>query len=164
MLILATALFLHASLGTSESRPAVLPLLIAFVEGLILFRSTPAWADLGVSGLMAYGMNSLVPRTHPTDLAFVSGASHVRVISSSELTKTQPTSRLLRSYLKTILANPESRKIFYFLMLNLCYMMVQMLYGVWTNSLGLISDGRLLDLRDWEGTHQPMGFSYSHGL
>lgn len=47
----------------------------------------------------------------------------------------------LRSYLKTILANPESRKIFYFLILNMWFMVVQMLYGVWTNSLGLISDG-----------------------
>ena len=26
-------------------------------------------------------------------------------------------------------------------MLNLFYMLIQMLYGVWTNSLGLISDG-----------------------
>jgi hypothetical protein len=52
-----------------------------------------------------------------------------------------PTSRLVKSYMKTILSNPESRKIFYFLLLNLCYMLVQMLYGVWTNSLGLISDG-----------------------
>ena len=26
-------------------------------------------------------------------------------------------------------------------MLNLAYMLVQLLYGVWTNSLGLISDG-----------------------
>lgn len=25
----------------------------------------------------------------------------------------------------------------------MCYMLVQMLYGVWTNSLGLISDGEL---------------------
>ena len=54
-----------------------------------------------------------------------------------------PASRLLKAYLKTILANPESRKIFYFLMLNLSFMFVQMLYGVWTNSLGLISDGTL---------------------
>ena len=37
--------------------------------------------------------------------------------------------------------NAESRKIFYFLMLNLSYMLVQMVYGIWTNSLGLISDG-----------------------
>ena len=51
------------------------------------------------------------------------------------------TGDLLRSYLKTILANPESRKIFYFLILNMWFMVVQMLYGVWTNSLGLISDG-----------------------
>ena len=47
---------------------------------------------------------------------------------------------LLQSYLRTILASPESRKIFYFLLLNLAFMLVQMLYGVWTNSLGLISD------------------------
>jgi zinc transporter 5/7 len=52
-----------------------------------------------------------------------------------------PAARLVRTYMKTILSNPESRKIFYFLMLNLAYMFVQMLYGVWTNSLGLISDG-----------------------
>ncbi len=51
------------------------------------------------------------------------------------------TTRLMRAYLKDILSNPESRKIFYFLMLNMCYMLVQMLYGIWTNSLGLISDG-----------------------
>ena len=53
-----------------------------------------------------------------------------------------PGIRLFRSYLKTVLSNPESRRIFYFLMLNLAYMLVQMLYGVWTNSLGLISDGK----------------------
>jgi len=47
------------------------------------------------------------------------------------------------SELKTILRNPESRKIFYFLMLNVSYMLIQMLYGIWTNSLGLISDGEL---------------------
>ena len=32
-------------------------------------------------------------------------------------------------------------------MLNMCYMLVQMLYGVWTNSLGLISDGKYLFTR-----------------
>ena len=53
-----------------------------------------------------------------------------------------PTHRLLRTYLKTILENPESRKIWYFLLLNLAYMLVQMIWGVWTNSLGLISDGK----------------------
>jgi hypothetical protein len=61
--------------------------------------------------------------------------------------------------MKTILANPESRKIFYFLVLNLVYMFVQMLYGVWTNSLGLISDGDLMVTAGHEQaltkSHQP---------
>lgn len=52
-----------------------------------------------------------------------------------------PISRVIRSYMKAIMENAESRKIFYFLMLNLSYMLVQMVYGIWTNSLGLISDG-----------------------
>jgi solute carrier family 30 (zinc transporter), member 5/7 len=56
----------------------------------------------------------------------------------------EPVFRLLQGYLNTILSNPESRKIFYFLVVNMAYMLVQMLYGVWTNSLGLISDGKCL--------------------
>ena len=46
-----------------------------------------------------------------------------------------------RPHLQTILNTPASSKIFYFMMLNLAYMGVQMAYGVLTNSLGLISDG-----------------------
>lgn len=51
------------------------------------------------------------------------------------------TRRRLRTHLKTVLANAESRRIFWFLCLNLGFMMVQLGWGVWTNSLGLISDG-----------------------
>ena len=52
-----------------------------------------------------------------------------------------PITQVARAHLNTIMSNPESRRIFYFLVLNLAYMMIQMLYGIWTNSLGLISDG-----------------------
>lgn len=45
-----------------------------------------------------------------------------------------------RAHLSAILLNPASRKIFYFLLLNLSYMFVQLSYGLYTNSLGLISD------------------------
>lgn len=48
--------------------------------------------------------------------------------------------RTLRATIKTILATPDSRRIFFFLCLNLAYMVIQMIYGVLTNSLGLISD------------------------
>ncbi len=53
------------------------------------------------------------------------------------------TTQQLKSFFDTIMSNPESRKISYFLALNLSFMGVQILYGIWTNSLGLISDGKL---------------------
>ncbi|KAI8370433.1 cation efflux family-domain-containing protein [Radiomyces spectabilis] len=46
----------------------------------------------------------------------------------------------LKHSLSIILDNNDSKQIFYFLLLNLSYMFVQLVYGVWTNSLGLISD------------------------
>lgn len=48
--------------------------------------------------------------------------------------------RHLRAVIKTILATRDSRQIYFFLCLNLAYMVVQMVYGILTNSLGLISD------------------------
>lgn len=44
------------------------------------------------------------------------------------------------SLLHGILADPDSRRIFYFMILNLLFMVVQSTYGVLTGSLGLISD------------------------
>ncbi|CAH1796787.1 unnamed protein product [Owenia fusiformis] len=43
--------------------------------------------------------------------------------------------------LQQILSESDSRKIFYFLCINLAFTFVELIYGVWTNSLGLISDG-----------------------
>uniref|UniRef100_A0A1I7XNQ6 Proton-coupled zinc antiporter SLC30A5 n=1 Tax=Heterorhabditis bacteriophora TaxID=37862 RepID=A0A1I7XNQ6_HETBA len=43
--------------------------------------------------------------------------------------------------LREILANSDSRRIFWFLCVNLGFCGVEFLYGFWTNSLGLISDG-----------------------
>lgn len=48
----------------------------------------------------------------------------------------------IKHSLSIILSNNDSKQIFYFLLLNLSYMFVQLAYGVWTNSLGLISDGK----------------------
>ncbi|KAL7064090.1 hypothetical protein AAHC03_05124 [Spirometra sp. Aus1] len=43
--------------------------------------------------------------------------------------------------LKQVLADRASFRIFIFLCLNLSFTFVELFYGVWTNSLGLISDG-----------------------
>lgn len=76
-------------------------------------------------------------------LMHTSGGLPAKSKSASGVPET-PLSLVLRSHLKTIMDNAESRKIFYFLMLNISFMFVQMLYGIWTNSLGLISDGMIL--------------------
>lgn len=55
----------------------------------------------------------------------------------------------LAGYMKVILENQDSRQIFFFLLLNLSYMFVQMTYGIWTNSLGLISDCRYQGMLVW---------------
>ncbi|XP_056121449.1 proton-coupled zinc antiporter SLC30A5 [Rhinichthys klamathensis goyatoka] len=47
----------------------------------------------------------------------------------------------IKDSLKQILEEYDSRQIFYFLCLNLAFTFVELFYGVWTNSLGLISDG-----------------------
>ncbi|GLB43429.1 putative cation efflux family protein [Lyophyllum shimeji] len=94
---------------------------ISAVLGALAFTQFPGWSDLFVASFLYAGM-------FPENVDTFAGPPRT------------PTARLLKSYLKTILSNPESRKIFYFLCLNMCYMLVQMLYGVWTNSLGLISD------------------------
>ncbi|XP_063955956.1 proton-coupled zinc antiporter SLC30A5-like [Lytechinus pictus] len=48
---------------------------------------------------------------------------------------------LSRSFLRQILESYDSRQIFYYLCINLVFTFVELFYGMWTNSLGLISDG-----------------------
>ncbi|EIN06026.1 cation efflux protein [Punctularia strigosozonata HHB-11173 SS5] len=93
----------------------------AIITGTLLFLQPPGPMDFLVAAVLGYGL-------------YPEGSRVAQAVPQT------PTARIIRAYLKTILANSESRKIFYFLMLNMCYMLVQMLYGVWTNSLGLISD------------------------
>lgn len=55
--------------------------------------------------------------------------------------KSQSLMLLLKSSLRDILSESDSRNIFYFLCINLAFTFVELLYGAWTNSLGLLSDG-----------------------
>ncbi|KAA1468739.1 cation efflux protein [Dentipellis sp. KUC8613] len=88
--------------------------------GALLFSRCPSLMDVVIGGLFACGLCS---RSYPADVL-----------------EKPSTSRTFRIYLNTVMENSESRRIFYFLVLNLSFMLVQMLYGIWTNSLGLISD------------------------
>eukprot|EP00112_Aurelia_sp_Birch-Aquarium-sp1_P010818 Seg2298.6 transcript_id=Seg2298.6/GoldUCD/mRNA.D3Y31 product="Zinc transporter 5" protein_id=Seg2298.6/GoldUCD/D3Y31 len=53
----------------------------------------------------------------------------------------QSPAALFKQYLRQILEASDSRNIFFYLCLNLMFTGVELVYGVWTNSLGLISDG-----------------------
>jgi len=46
----------------------------------------------------------------------------------------------LNSYVRLIMSDPNARNLLGFLVINLSFAFVELFYGVWTNSLGLISD------------------------
>ncbi|XP_016317727.1 zinc transporter 7 [Sinocyclocheilus anshuiensis] len=46
----------------------------------------------------------------------------------------------ISGWFRSILADKTSRNLFFFLCLNLSFAFVELLYGIWSNSLGLISD------------------------
>uniref|UniRef100_A0A8C4S594 Zinc transporter n=1 Tax=Erpetoichthys calabaricus TaxID=27687 RepID=A0A8C4S594_ERPCA len=46
----------------------------------------------------------------------------------------------LSGWIRSILSDKTSRNLFFFLCLNLSFAFVELLYGIWSNSLGLISD------------------------
>uniref|UniRef100_A0A670IW27 Zinc transporter n=1 Tax=Podarcis muralis TaxID=64176 RepID=A0A670IW27_PODMU len=48
--------------------------------------------------------------------------------------------RKLSGWFRSILSDKTSRNLFFFLCLNLSFAFVELLYGIWSNSLGLISD------------------------
>lgn len=49
-------------------------------------------------------------------------------------------SKTIRRYLITISQSPDTRNIFFFLLLNITFTIVEFLYGWWNNSLGLTAD------------------------
>ncbi|GAB0131614.1 hypothetical protein EsDP_00000077 [Epichloe bromicola] len=73
------------------------------------------------------------------------GHSHSQKANESKAPRSLFTRTLLKytakyPILHAILAEKDSRRIFYFLTLNFCFMVVQAFYGYVTDSLGLLSD------------------------
>ena len=48
---------------------------------------------------------------------------------------------IIKNILREIVSHTDSRRIFYFLCVNLEFTFVELIYGAFSNSLGLISDG-----------------------
>ncbi|KAI8854359.1 hypothetical protein BC829DRAFT_223159 [Chytridium lagenaria] len=47
---------------------------------------------------------------------------------------------LIERYVRAIINDPQTKNVFFFLLLNIIFTGVEFLWGWWTNSLGLISD------------------------
>ncbi|KAB0804334.1 hypothetical protein PPYR_01304 [Photinus pyralis] len=63
--------------------------------------------------------------------------SHKDTVGGGILTRIK---ERLNGWLRLIFADRNSRNLFLFLILNLSFAFVELAYGIWTNSLGLISD------------------------
>ncbi|KAM0786639.1 hypothetical protein ACM66B_002091 [Microbotryomycetes sp. NB124-2] len=108
--------------------------------GFVGFGQLFSVAEL-VIALLAWLATSHLVSSDPRS---VTSYSSSRIATSAGrqplLTNLSNFGRHFKATIKTILATPDSRRIYFFLCLNLAFMFVQMAYGIWTNSLGLISD------------------------
>ncbi|CAL4065998.1 unnamed protein product, partial [Meganyctiphanes norvegica] len=74
-------------------------------------------------------------------LEFGGGTLPLHGLPGEALQRSQSVVMFLVDSLRQVLNDKNSRIIFYFLCVNLSFTCVEFLYGFWTNSLGLISDG-----------------------
>ncbi|KAI8619096.1 cation efflux family-domain-containing protein, partial [Chytriomyces sp. MP71] len=65
---------------------------------------------------------------------------HVSHSTSSDKYRRGSLQALVVRYVRTIISDPKTRNVFFFLILNITFTVVEFLYGWWTNSLGLLSD------------------------
>jgi hypothetical protein len=105
--------------------------------GFVGFGEKAGLGELAVGGIAWAVINHLIS-VDPRATVAVAPSSFVS--PASVLSRSSTFYRHLRTTIKTIMATQDSRRIYFFLCLNLAYMVVQMVYGIWTNSLGLISD------------------------
>jgi zinc transporter 5/7 len=139
------------------TRDHVLLFASIFAFQAFAFRPQPTQLDaLVIAPLVLITFALYEPPLEPLKVEHQGVGRHARVQADNQWSYPAPIStsrswsviQLLppawRPHIQTIVNTPSSSKIFYFLLLNLAYMGVQMAYGVLTNSLGLISDGTLL--------------------
>lgn len=153
--LVSTSIESHASTKDRVAHGWPLAVLASFAIGFVGFGYRPQWSQIVVALLVGQALRTILKNSpdHASSRFSSSDAETEATRSGSVAAKTSDVSALqelaeslssaataTRRTVKVILANPDSRKIFQFLMLNLAFMGVQLLWGVWTNSLGLISD------------------------
>ena len=153
--LVGAALEPHASMTARVIQGWPLAVGAVVMIGRVGFALRLKWSEMAVLAVAGWGLRSIV-KTSPvyaeeedsdgkrTVDSSGRASSHRRTHSETTLkdlaTTTAAFVQAAQEAVKVVLANEDSRKIFHFLLLNLAFMVVQLLWGVWTNSLGLISD------------------------
>ncbi|KAL9933315.1 hypothetical protein V8E36_008033 [Tilletia maclaganii] len=152
--LMATTLQAHASIKTCVHHGWPLAVVACMLVGFVGFGVPTSFATMIVGTLVGVGLRNIVNNApeYNGGVQFERRHSHrdsdLRSVDrNADAAALAGFARSLRTFLaasrrhiNTILASPDSRKIFQFLLLNLGFMGVQLAWGVWTNSLGLISD------------------------
>ncbi|KAJ1024083.1 hypothetical protein NDA16_002922 [Ustilago loliicola] len=155
--LVSTSIESHASTKDRVAHGWPIAVLASFAIGFVGFGYKPHWSQAAVALLVGQTLRTIL-KNSPDHIssrftASVSPSkgedSHGNAVSSTS-SDVSALQELVDSFtsaiaatkrtINIILANPDSRKIFQFLIVNLAFMGVQLLWGVWTNSLGLISD------------------------
>ncbi|GAA5874053.1 hypothetical protein JCM16303_002674 [Sporobolomyces ruberrimus] len=139
--LLARGLLAHFPSSRLVTSGWPLTVISATFVGYVGFGHGINWGE-GAVAFIAWNGISQISSTDPRSgsVAVSSGLATGSSSSLPLLSRLSNFYRHFRATIKTILASAESRRIYYFLCLNLAFMFVQMAYGIWTNSLGLISD------------------------
>ncbi|GAA5933600.1 cation diffusion facilitator family transporter [Sporobolomyces koalae] len=140
--LLARALLSHFPSARLVGSGWPLTILSTAFVGYVGFGHGVSWGE-GAVAIIAWNGISHITATDPRSNSVTVSSGLATGSSSSTqpfLARISNFYRHFRATIKSILASAESRRIYYFLCLNLAFMFVQMAYGIWTNSLGLISD------------------------
>jgi solute carrier family 30 (zinc transporter), member 5/7 len=151
-LLLVSLLTMWSLLGVEMSvfrelpTPLATGLAAAIIGNAVVISSFQTFWQDAILAAMAYTAVYLdVSKSQVSNPAYVRPSPDEKQQRLANRKISAPTRILLQSterytLLHGILADRDSRRIFYFMLLNLSFMLVQSTYGVLTGSLGLISD------------------------
>ncbi|CAO1626533.1 unnamed protein product [Sympodiomycopsis kandeliae] len=159
--LVSTTLEAHATLQVRVKQGWPMAVIACAVVGFVGFGLKTGVGSWGIAACVGWGLRSILKfspylQPHRQQQNNTSGKSmsdstskhtrgHSRQASEgnalTELVRTSADfASAFQKTIKMIMSNEDSKKIFQFLCLNLAFMGVQLVWGVWTNSLGLISD------------------------
>lgn len=113
---------LHTTIGWSCASAS------SWFVGLVAFGLRFNWSDVILLGAGRWVISSILPPSQADALSQIKDEDYQRTAKSKNpLERAEEFGRQVRSVVKTILQNEESRRIYYFLCLNFGYMGIQMM-------------------------------------